>query len=380
MKARVLKTLALVFLAFVGCRRDASETAEGAALPPPQKSASAASTTRKAASKAASDGSVVVCIDGQPLTRRDVVRNGKVMLTLNMNKMRRTKIGKKDWEYLSRYCAEAAKREVGRAAVRRYLADHRLTPDSNVVARLTRAFARRYGVKSKKLKRWHTVDDLKYMLGTNAFRVDAEIRDRVDYATVTNAILAANPVVVTEPMVQKRLKEIADYNARAEATNAVVFARATNVWQKIVGKEITFEDAAKAYSEDAYLAYGYEWGLFTREQLSDEAEVLKLLPTLKVGDVTPPVESDGGLAILRMDASDDPDNVAFSRVFFRLPMFYTQETPAEARTALKEELSRELISETLKDVASKLKIEYPDGTNVFSSATLTPAEFSACDR
>ena len=142
----------------------------------------------------------------------------------------------------------------------------------------------------------------------------------------------------------------------------------------------TFEDAAKAYSEDAYLAYGYEWGLFTREQLSDEAEVLKLLPTLKVGDVTPPVESDGGLAILRMDASDDPDNVAFSRVFFRLPMFYTQETPAEARTALKEELSRELISETLKDVASKLKIEYPDGTNVFSSAALTPAEFSACDR
>ena len=380
MKARVLKTLALVFLAFVGCRRDASETAEGAALPPPQKSASAASTTRKAASKAASDSSVVVCIDGQPLTRRDVVRNGKVMLTLNMNKMRRTKIGKKDWEYLLRYCAEAAKREVGRAAVRRYLADHRLTPDSNVVARLTRAFARRYGVKSKKLKRWHTVDDLKYMLGTNAFRVDAEIRDRVDYATVTNAILAANPVVVTEPMIQKRLKEIADYNARAEATNAVVFARATNVWQKIVGKEITFEDAAKAYSEDAYLAYGYEWGLFTREQLSDEAEVLKLLPTLKVGDVTPPVESDGGLAILRMDASDDPDNVAFSRVFFRLPMFYTQETPAEARTVLKEELSRELISETLKDVASKLKIEYPDGTNVFSSAALTPAEFSACDR
>ena len=380
MKARVLKTLALVFLAFVGCRRDASETAEGAALPPPQKSASAASTTRKAASKAASDSSVVVCIDGQPLTRRDVVRNGKVMLTLNMNKMRRTKIGKKDWEYLLRYCAEAAKREVGRAAVRRYLADHRLTPDSNVVARLTRAFARRYGVKSKKLKRWHTVDDLKYMLGTNAFRVDAEIRDRVDYATVTNAILAANPVVVTEPMIQKRLKEIADYNARAEATNAVVFARATNVWQKIVGKEITFEDAAKAYSEDAYLAYGCEWGLFTREQLSDEAEVLKLLPTLKVGDVTPPVESDGGLAILRMDASDDPDNVAFSRVFFRLPMFYTQETPAEARTVLKEELSRELISETLKDVASKLKIEYPDGTNVFSSAALTPAEFSACDR
>ena len=376
MKARVLQALALAFLAFVGCRREASETAEGAALPPPQKSAGAASATRKAAS----DSSVVVCIDGQPLTRRDVVRNGKVMLTLNMNKMRRTKIGKKDWEYLTRYCAEAAKREIGRAAVRRYLADHRLTPDSNVVARLTRAFVRRYGVKSKKLKRWHTVDDLKYMLGTNAFRVDAEIRDRVDYATVTNAILAANPVVVTEPMVQKRLKEIADYNARAAATNAVVFARATNVWQKIVGKEITFEDAAKAYSEDAYLAYGCEWGLFTREQLSDEAEVLKLLPTLKVGDVTPPVESDGGLAILRMDASDDPDNVAFSRVFFRLPMFYTQETPAEARTVLKEELSRELISETLKDVASKLKIEYPDGTNVFSSAALTPTEFSACDR
>lgn len=381
MKTRVLQAFVLAFLAFVGCRRDASETASGAALPPSQTSAGATSARQKDMPKAAASADpVVVRIDGQALTRRDVVRNGKVMLTLNMNKMRRTKIGKKDWEYLTRYCAEAAKREVGRAAVRRYLEDHRLTPNSNVVARLTHAFARRYGVRSKKFKRWHTVDDLKYMLGTNAFRVDAEIRDRVDYATVTNAILTANPIVVTEPMVQRRLKEIADYNARAEATNAVVFARATNVWQKITGKELTFEDAAKTYSEDAYLAYGCEWGLFTREQLSDEAEVLRLLPTLKVGDVTPPVESDGGLAILRMDASDDPDNVAFSRVFFRLPMFYTQETPAEARAALKEELARERISETLKDVASKLNIEYPNGTNVFSSAALTPAEFSACDR
>lgn len=369
--------VSLVSLVLSGCREDTSDAAAEA-------SASTNGTVALAATNAVPPSPTVVRIDGHTLTKREVLRNGKVMLTLNMNKMRRTKVGRKDWDYLTRYCADAAEREIGRAAVRRYIQDHRLTPDSNTVARQTRAFERRYGVRSKKLKRWHTVDDLKYMLGKNGFRVDAEIRDRIDYATATNDILKTHPVVVTDGQVRARLQEIADYNVRARATNAVVFAQATNVWRQIADKRISFEDAAKKYSEDAYIADGCEWGLFTRDQLSDETELLKALPSLKVGDVTPPIESDGGLAILRMDESDTPENVALSRVFFRLPMYFTEESPAEARAELMGRLERERISETLKGIAKKLKIDYPDGTNVFSSGgspvVITPAEFSTCDR
>ena len=369
--------VSLVSLALSGCREDASDAAT--------EPVSATSGTVYAATSAVESASpTVVRIDGRALTKRDVLRNGKAMLTLNMNKMRRTKVGRKDWDYLVRYCADAAEREIGRAAVRRYIKDRGLTPDSNTVARLTRAFERRYGVKSKKLRRWHTVDDLKYMLGKNGFRVDAEIRDRIDYATATNDMLKTRPVVVTDDQVRARLQEIADYNARALATNAVVFALATNVWRQIAGKEISFEDAAKRYSEDEYIADGCAWGLFTKDQLAGEAALMRVLPSLKVGDVTPPVESDGGLAILRLDESDTPENVALSRVFFRLPMYFSEETAAEARAELKRQLERERISETLKDIVRKLKIDYPDGTNVFSSGggpvAITPAEFSTCDR
>lgn len=372
--------MSLVSLVLSGCREDSSDAAAEATT----NGAAVNRATCATANVAAASSPTVVRIDGHALTKREVLRNGKAMLTLNMNKMRRTKVGRKDWDYLTRYCADAAEREIGRAAVRRYIRDRGLTPDSNTVARLTRAFERRYGVKSKKLRRWHTVDDLKYMLGKNGFRVDAEIRDRIDYATATNDILKTHPVVVTDGQVRARLQEIADYNVRARATNAVVFAQATNVWRQIADKRISFEDAAKKYSEDAYIADGCEWGLFTRDQLSDETELLKALPSLKVGDVTPPIESDGGLAILRMDESDTPENVALSRVFFRLPMYFTEESPAEARAELMGRLERERISETLKGIAKKLKIDYPDGTNVFSSGgspvVITPAEFSTCDR
>lgn len=367
----------LVSLVLSGCREDSS----GAVA---TDSSVATNSAAPAAANAVATSPTVVRIDGCALTKRDVLRNGKVMLTLNMNKMRRTKVGRKDWDYLTHYCADAAEREIGRAAVRRYIKDRGLMPDSNTVARLTRAFERRYGVKSKKLKRWHTVDDLKYMLGKNGFRVDAEIRDRIDYATATNDILKTRPIVVTDDMVRARLQEIADYNARARATNAVICAQATNVWRQIADKKISFEEAAKKYSEDEYIADGCEWGLFTKDQLADETELLKVLPSLKVGDVTPPVESDGGLAILRRDESDTPENVALSRVFFRLPMYFTEESEAEARAELKGKLERERISETLKDIVKKLKIDYPDGTNVFSSGgspvVIAPAEFSTCDR
>ena len=97
--------------------------------------------------------------------------------------------------------------------------------------------------------------------------------------------------------------------------------------------------------------------------------MLALLPTLKTGDITPPVESDGGLAILRKDEDDNDKTFSFSRVFFKLPYFFDVETTAEMRKALQAEKTSQLVQDTIKSYIGKLKIEYPDGTNLIWKLT-----------
>lgn len=320
------------------------------------------------------DSPVAIRINGRDLTRQEIIRNGRVMLTLNLNKRRQTKLAKRDWKYLNSYCTNTERRELGRAAVAAYLSEHGIVASSDDIQTASKTFVRRYGVRSRKLKRWHTIDDLKYMLGKDAFRVDCEVRDLANFNVATNAMIHAADLHITDQMVAERMKSIGSYNRRMSYTNQLIFARATNVWQQIVAKTIGFEEAAEKYTEDKYAAYGIDWGSFSKEQLDEEPGVLALLPTLKVGDITPPVESDGGLAILRRDEEDNPDLISLSRIFFRLPFFYEIESPEELRATMKAEKEHELVQKTLTDYVSRLKVEYPDGTNVMSSA-VTVKEF-----
>lgn len=306
---------------------------------------------------------VAVRIDGRDIRRSDVVGGARAVLQLTMNRMRKTKVGHREIRAVERLCRRAVDQEIAKAAVAKYLADRGLAVPSNVLQRVTRSFERQYGARSRKLRRMHNVGDLKYMLGKNASRADEMILEMARYEVMTNDVLSATPVVVTDEMARGRIRQIEEANRRAAATNALVFATATNVWRKITSGELTFEAAATKYSQDEYIADGCEWGCFSREQLEDDPAVLALLPKLKTGDITPPVESDGGLAILRKDEDDNPKTFSFSRVFFRLPCFFDEETPDEARRTLLEQKATELVQGTIRSYISKLRVEYPDGTN-----------------
>ena len=363
-----IKLLMLMALACTGCKPQTEEV--GAEKP-------ADSTV------VGTNAPIAVKIDGLDLSRKEIVRRGKVMMQLNMNKMRRRKVGKSELKYLEHYCRGAVAREIAQASVRRYVQDHQLKVDTNTVAKVQRDFVRRYGVRSNKLHRWHTVDDLRYMLGKNADRLDEELRNREFYMVATNHILRSAAISVDEAEIAVRRNSLTAYNARSAATNRLVYAHASNVWSRVRGGEIAFEDAARRYSEDKYLKDGIEWGLFTREQLDDEPKVTEILPSLKVGDITPPIESDGGLAILRLDPADSNDQFAFSRIFFRLPAFAEIGSDEELRSELVAQRERDVIEQVLKSVADQLSIEYPDGQSVFDfsnpSNRLTGKEIQDCD-
>lgn len=307
---------------------------------------------------------IVVRINGKDLTRGDVIRNGKVLLQLNMNKARRRKIRNREIRALERYCRSAVEKEIARNAVVQYIKEKNISVSTGTLARVTRRFESQYGVLSRKLKRRHNVNDLKFMLGKNAFRLDEMIMETALYDTMTNDVIRTANLNVSEEQIAKRLQSIKNGNERASVVSREVFEKATNVWKQITSGKLTFEAAASKFSEDEYIKEGCDWGCFTMEQLEGEDMLLALLPNLKTGDITPPLESDGGVAILRKDEDDNNSTYSFSRVFFRLPYFYEEETPEQAREYLKKRKSVELIKSVINENISKLKIEYPNGTNM----------------
>lgn len=321
----------------------------------------------EAAQKKASDAvrdHVAVRIDGKDLTRSDIIKNGRVLLQLNMNKSRRKNIRKREICALEKYCKSAVSKEISKYAVARYLHDKNIQVPTGTVMSVTRRFENQYGVMSRKLRRWHNINDLKFMLGKNAHRLDEMIMETARFVAMTNDLIRSADCSISDEQVLKRLDFIKKGNEHVAGVTRDVFEKATNVWKKIISGELAFEAAASKFSEDEYIKEGCDWGCFTRDQLEGEAKLLAILPYLKTGDITPPIESDGGLAILRKDEDDNDRTYSFSRVFFKLPYFYEEENPEQAREYLKKRKQAEMVKSAIDENAAKLKIEYPDGTNM----------------
>lgn len=311
----------------------------------------------------------LVVIDGKAFTKRDALRDAKTFMALAKNKQRRKKMDGTDLNFVRRYCKGVVRQHVLEATIERYAQKNNLSPDQKQIERSIYQITRQYGVRSKKFKRWHTLDDLKWILGPKGPRLDQEVRMRALYHLVTNHMVVSAKIDVTPQMVSNRLDLIERLNSRAQATNDLVYAHASNVWRKVVSKEMTFEQAATNYTEDAYFDdfNGCEWGTFGLGEISEETQVLALLPTLKDGSITPPIESDNGLTILRLDSKAD-DKYTFSRIFFKLPMFYDVETPQQAEARVRELEVEKCIQRAFDAVKGEMKIEYPNGTNFFDKA------------
>lgn len=291
-------------------------------------------------------------------------------MTLQMNKSRTTRIGRRERKSFVQDCYQSIPRLINAAAVKAYAEENSVSIPSNVLADCTRDFSQRYGVYSKKLKRRHTVDDLKYMLGGNSWYVDQSVLEHARYIAVTNAIISAGSIDISDKMVSDRIKSIVRGNEIVAKTNALIYARATNVWSQIAQGKMSFDVAATNYSEDVYIKDGSEWGTFTLDQIADDLKLLVMIPTMEVGGITPPIESDNGLAIIRIDErSEDRKTYTFSRIFFRLPISYDVETPDEARETLIIEAKRDLVRTTLDAQRKKLKVEYPCGAELFAKGS-----------
>ena len=165
-----------------------------------------------------------------------------------------------------------------------------------------------------------TYDNLRRKVGSLAAVLDDFLRVQATEIAVRQRILEKNPLTLPPNYANEQIKRIKAYNAAMSLTNALVFARATNVWEKLkAGAD--FKQIARQFSEVPREAEdGGDWGSLGLQQLEPDEELVKWAQELRPGEFSPPIEGDNGLMILRVD-SKKGDDFKLSRVYFRLPMF-----------------------------------------------------------
>ena len=309
---------------------------------------------------------VIVCIDDMPVTKSNIVEEAAIFTTLIMNKKRKTKLESAEQKFYREQCKRSVNNAIARATVRKYAFENNIKPTEQQLDKSRKAFVKRYSARSRRMKRDYSLDDLKYMFGSRGVWLDNEIENIAFYQCVANHITSKKPWVSDVNTTSNYIRSVKARNEIACATNMLQFAKATNVWKQVTAGEITFEEAATNNSEDIYLADGCEWGTFSLDQLADDPQIIALLPSLKPGMVTPPVESDEGIAILRLDEIDENKKYTFSRIFFRLAYIFDIPTISEAENHLRNSYQENLIRDELDKTRLKLKIEYPSGTNLFA--------------
>ena len=142
----------------------------------------------------------------------------------------------------------------------------------------------------------------------------------------------------------------------------------TGLWQ-VSGRSDTdydrrgadFADMAARWSEDDDSS-SCEWGVFPLVALADSPELQRILPKMSPGDVTPPVEGDNGLVVVRLadvDRSADPVGYCLDRIFFRLPECVPTLSRDEIAGKIAEERRRRQLDSLLRSVRERTMVERP---------------------
>ena len=203
-----------------------------------------------------------------------------------------------------------------------------------------------------------TYESVRRKVGPHAGLLDEFVRVQATELAVRQHILEKNPLNLPANYAEEQIKRIKAYNAEMALTNAVVYARATNAWEKLkTGAD--FKEVARQFSDVPREAKeGGDWGTLGFQQLEPDEELASWAQKLQPGEFSPPIEGDNGLMILKVD-SKKGDDYALSRVYFRLPMF--QEVVGEEELVKKKRQQHEqaVLGKEIKALVDSAKVIKP---------------------
>lgn len=201
-------------------------------------------------------------------------------------------------------------------------------------------------------------DNIRRKVGQYAGVLDETVRAFAGEIAVRQHILGKNPLVLPPNYVADQMARIKEYNAKMALTNVLVYARATNVWEKLKGGA-DFRQMARKFSEVRREAEdGGEWGNLGLQQLEPDEELIHWAQRLQPGEISPPIEGDNGLMILRMDSKKGED-YGLSRIYFRLPMFQEEVSEEELLKLKHQQHDREIWERESKAILKSVKVVDP---------------------
>lgn len=303
---------------------------------------------------------VLARVDDAVLTDQDLDAQVKLRFALEGIRSRRVRNPERLRSQLRR---SAARHFVERELFLKYARIASLEPTVEERAEFLDSVARQHKVKS--------IGEIYAKLPPDLVELfKADLEKSLVATVANNRMRKATPSAVTDEEVQEMFDKIALMNSVAAATNELVYARATNVWMRLERGEMTFAEAAEDYSEaeDETTTAG-EWGSFSMRDLDilgNEQALIDRLPKMKAGDITDPIESDNGLAIIMLvGVHREPTGMGqgetamyqLSRVFFRLPMFTDVPTFAELKESLSKHKVDTAVQRKLQRLAEASRIE-----------------------
>ena len=295
---------------------------------------------------------VVVTVNGVSLRQREVKGRADMMAALHRHRYPQTSenvLQRVRRQYESGYPCYWVEDVV----LSQYAASEKLTVSDAVVKKcMQQAFE---GLKAKGDR---TIDDLMKVPGVCADYLTRQIRAEALRQVVADHFFEQNPTNIPDSYVDEQLANIRDYNARMVLTNAFVYARATNVWNRLKAGEDFVKLVREETEADAERGDNGLWGIFDLADLSKEPELQAALGALKPGEFTPPVEGDNGLMIARLNEVDDSGGLEISRIVFRLPLFYAPAPREKILAAAYDKYRKSLFGRKLKELLKNAVIQY----------------------
>ena len=175
------------------------------------------------------------------------------------------------------------------------------------------------------------------------------------------SVVHGDDLRVPEEDVDKFLQRIEDYNAMASATNALAYAKATNLWMRIKAGE-DFATLADKESEDQERQPGGELGECEKIDFELNPGYWEKVSVLKAGEVSEVLTTDVGIEIVKALTDLAPSEntgepaLKLARIYFRRAMTHPEWTREETRLELEAGYREEVIQDSFLEVSSNATI------------------------
>lgn len=337
MKLRIISLASLVALALIGCSEDSRQDGAPTETPLQEKPAS---------------NRVVITVNGRVLYQTNL--NERVELMVQIATIANSNMKLSDVARLRRKLRSTLpKMFVREVAFDEFAKANKIKVDEAAVDKARKSLMAALG--DRKPRKY---ESLRRKVGPLATVLDGMVQTQATEGAVRQHILAKNPLQLPPNYVADQMARIKAYNAEMSLTNALVFAKATNVWEKLkAGAD--FKQMAKQFSDVPKEAEeGGEWGTLGLQQLEPDEDLVNWAQKLQPGEFSPPIDGDNGLMILKMD-SKQGDDYALSRIYFRLPMFQQEVSEEELLKLKRQQHERTVLQKELNAIVESVEVVKP---------------------